>query len=33
LTFANASIHTLEVTGDRWSVLALNETSHLQIVE
>jgi 2,3-bisphosphoglycerate-dependent phosphoglycerate mutase len=32
-TFANASIHALEVTGDRWCVRALNETSHLQIVE
>jgi probable phosphoglycerate mutase len=32
-TFANASIHTLELTGERWSVISMNETSHLQIVE
>jgi probable phosphoglycerate mutase len=29
-TFGNASIHTLEVTADRWSVISLNETAHLQ---
>jgi probable phosphoglycerate mutase len=28
-TFGNASIHTLEVTGDRWSVISMNETAHL----
>lgn len=32
-TFGNASMHTLEVSGDRWSVIALNETEHLQSVE
>jgi probable phosphoglycerate mutase len=30
-TFGNASIHTLEVTGDRWSVISMNETAHLQM--
>jgi 2,3-bisphosphoglycerate-dependent phosphoglycerate mutase len=29
-TFGNASIHTLEVTGDRWSVITMNETAHLR---
>jgi probable phosphoglycerate mutase len=29
-TFGNASIHTLGVTGDQWSVISLNETLHLQ---
>jgi broad specificity phosphatase PhoE len=29
LTFGNGSIHTLEVSGDRWSVISLNETAHL----
>jgi probable phosphoglycerate mutase len=29
-TFSNASIHTLEVTGDRWSVISMNETAHLR---
>jgi 2,3-bisphosphoglycerate-dependent phosphoglycerate mutase len=29
-TFGNASIHTLEVTGDRWAVIAMNEIAHLQ---
>jgi probable phosphoglycerate mutase len=32
-TFGNASMHTLEVTADRWSVISLNETAHLQVVE
>jgi probable phosphoglycerate mutase len=32
-TFGNASIHTLDVTGDRWSVISMNDTAHLQIVE
>jgi len=32
-TFANASIHTLELTGERWSVISMNETSHLQLVK
>jgi probable phosphoglycerate mutase len=32
-TFGNASIHTLEVTADRWSVISVNETAHLQVVE
>jgi 2,3-bisphosphoglycerate-dependent phosphoglycerate mutase len=32
-TFGNASIHTLEVTGDRWSVISMNETTHLLAVE
>lgn len=32
-TFANASIHTLEVTADRWAVITVNETAHLQVVE
>jgi probable phosphoglycerate mutase len=32
-TFANASIHTLEATADRWSVITVNETAHLQVLE
>jgi probable phosphoglycerate mutase len=32
-TFGNASIHTLEVTGDHWSVIAMNETAHLHVAE
>jgi probable phosphoglycerate mutase len=32
-TFGNASIHTLEVSGDRWSVIAMNETAHLHVAE
>jgi probable phosphoglycerate mutase len=32
-TFDNASIHTLEVTGDRWSVISMNETAHLHVAE
>jgi 2,3-bisphosphoglycerate-dependent phosphoglycerate mutase len=31
-TFGNASMHTLEVTADRWSVISVNETAHLQVV-
>ena len=26
----NASIHSLEVSGDRWAVISTNETAHLQ---
>jgi probable phosphoglycerate mutase len=32
-TFGNASIHKLEVTGNRWSVLSMNETAHLHVAE
>jgi 2,3-bisphosphoglycerate-dependent phosphoglycerate mutase len=32
-TFGNASIHTLEVSADRWSVISVNEMAHLQVVE
>jgi 2,3-bisphosphoglycerate-dependent phosphoglycerate mutase len=32
-TFGNASIHRLEVTGNRWSVLSMNETAHLHVAE
>jgi probable phosphoglycerate mutase len=32
-TFGNASIHTLEVTGDHWSVISMNEIAHLQVIE
>jgi len=32
-TFGNASIHTMEVTGDQWSMISMNETAHLQVVE
>jgi probable phosphoglycerate mutase len=32
-TFGNASIHTLEVIGNRWSVISMNETAHLRIME
>ena len=32
-TFGNASIHTLEVIAERWSVISVNETTHLQVVE
>jgi probable phosphoglycerate mutase len=28
-SFGNASIHMLEVTGDRWAVISMNETAHL----
>lgn len=29
----NASLHILEVAGDQWSVVSMNETSHLQEVQ
>jgi probable phosphoglycerate mutase len=29
-TFGNASIHRLEVDGERWAVVSMNETVHLQ---
>jgi probable phosphoglycerate mutase len=32
-TFGNASMHTLEVAGDRWAVIAMNETAHLRIID
>jgi 2,3-bisphosphoglycerate-dependent phosphoglycerate mutase len=32
-TFPNASIHTLEMIADRWSVVSMNEIAHLQAVE
>ncbi|HXH09659.1 MAG TPA: histidine phosphatase family protein [Alphaproteobacteria bacterium] len=32
-TFGNASLHTLEMMGNRWSVIAINETAHLQVAE
>ena len=32
-TFGNASIHRLEVTGDRWCVMSMNETAHLHVAE
>ena len=32
-TIDNASIHTLEVTGDQWSVISMNETAHLLGIE
>jgi len=32
-TIDNASIHTLEVTGDQWSVILMNETAHLLGIE
>ena len=28
-TFGNASIHTLEVTGERCSVISMNDIAHL----
>ena len=31
--FGNASIHTLEVTGNRWSMISMNETAHLTTAE
>jgi probable phosphoglycerate mutase len=31
--FGNASIHTLEVIAERWSVISVNETAHLLVVE
>lgn len=30
---SNASLHTLEVTEDRWSVMAMNETNHLEAAD
>jgi 2,3-bisphosphoglycerate-dependent phosphoglycerate mutase len=32
-TIGNASIHTLEVTGNEWAVISMNETAHLQGIE
>jgi broad specificity phosphatase PhoE len=32
-TFGNASIHTLDVIGDQWSVISMNETAHLLGIE
>jgi 2,3-bisphosphoglycerate-dependent phosphoglycerate mutase len=32
-TFGNASIHTLEVTGERWSVISMNDIAHLQEID
>lgn len=32
-SFGNASMHTLEVSGDRWSVISMNEIAHLQVVD
>jgi 2,3-bisphosphoglycerate-dependent phosphoglycerate mutase len=32
-TFGNASMHTLEMTGERWSVVSMNDIAHLQVVE
>ena len=32
-TFGNASIHTLDVSGERWSVIAMNDIAHLQEVD
>ncbi len=29
-SFGNASLHIIEASGDRWSVISLNETTHLQ---
>jgi probable phosphoglycerate mutase len=29
-SFGNASLHTLEVTGERWAPISLNEIAHLQ---
>jgi 2,3-bisphosphoglycerate-dependent phosphoglycerate mutase len=31
-TFGNASIHTLDVSEDRWTVVSMNETAHLQVI-
>ena len=31
--FGNASIHTLEVIAERWSVISVNETAHLLVME
>jgi probable phosphoglycerate mutase len=32
-SFGNASLHTLEVTSDCWTVISMNETAHLQVIE
>jgi 2,3-bisphosphoglycerate-dependent phosphoglycerate mutase len=32
-TFGNASIHTLEMTGGRWSVISMNDIAHLQEID
>jgi len=32
-TFGNASMHTLEMAGERWSVISMNDVAHLQEVE
>jgi broad specificity phosphatase PhoE len=32
-TFGNGSLHTVEMVMDRWSVIAVNETTHLQVEE
>jgi 2,3-bisphosphoglycerate-dependent phosphoglycerate mutase len=32
-TIGNASIHTLDVTGNQWSVISMNETAHLLEIE
>ena len=32
-TFGNASIHTLEMTGERWSVTSMNDIAHLQEID
>jgi 2,3-bisphosphoglycerate-dependent phosphoglycerate mutase len=32
-TIGNASIHTLEVSGDQWAVISMNETAHLLGIE
>jgi broad specificity phosphatase PhoE len=32
-TFGNASLHTVEVSGERWSVISVNETAHLHGVD
>ena len=32
-SFGNASIHTLDVTGNQWSVITMNEVAHLLDIE
>ena len=32
-TFGNASLHTLDVTGARWSVITMNDIAHLYVAE
>lgn len=32
-SFGNASLHTLEVTGERWAAISINEIAHLQHVD